>query len=225
MSPLQLFYIFIVLPTFAPIQAIQYQLINNATGTPGGTRFEYEIGIPCSKQTLEFATNFIWQTFKQSDEGDRKNYEEVTMVVESFVGAAAYVLSNTINVNSDYIANYQGDVKNEVIGLLYHETTHVWQWFSNNEAPSGLIEGIADYVRLKAALAPLNWVKRGSGARRDEGYAVTAYFLEYCNWLKEGFVAELNALMKDSYSDDFFMQLLGKSVDELWNDYKSLYGN
>lgn len=39
--------------------------------------------------------------------------------------------------------------------------------------------------------------------------------------IRDWSVAELNALMKDSYSDDFFVQLLGK--DQLWNGYKSLY--
>ncbi|KAJ9175221.1 hypothetical protein P3X46_013798 [Hevea brasiliensis] len=60
MSPLHLLYIFLVMASLAPIQAVVYQVINNATG-----------------QTLQFATDFKWQTFKQGDQGDRKNYEEV----------------------------------------------------------------------------------------------------------------------------------------------------
>ena len=54
-------------------------------------------------------------------------------------------------------------------------------------------------------------------------YSNTAYFLEYCNALNDGFVAELNALMKYSYCDVFFVKLTGKSVDELWNAYKAHY--
>jgi hypothetical protein len=37
-----------------------------------------------------------------------------------------------------------------VTGVLYHEVTHVWQWNGQGRANGGLIEGIADYVRLKA---------------------------------------------------------------------------
>ncbi|KAH7575344.1 hypothetical protein JRO89_XS02G0087200 [Xanthoceras sorbifolium] len=60
----------------------------------------------------------------------------------------------------------------------------------------------------------------------DDGYEITAYFLEYCNGLTDGFVAALNAILENStYSDDFFVELLGKSVDDLWNDYKSQYGS
>ncbi|KAL2933730.1 BTB/POZ domain-containing protein KCTD18 [Bienertia sinuspersici] len=35
-----------------------------------------------------------------------------------------------------------------------------------------------------------------------------------------GFVAQLNKKMKDGYSYSFFKDLLGKSVDQLWSDYK-----
>jgi len=35
--------------------------------------------------------------------------------------------------------------------VIYHEVAHSWQWFgAADRVPGGLIEGIADYVRLKA---------------------------------------------------------------------------
>ncbi|XP_059295434.1 uncharacterized protein LOC132048763 [Lycium ferocissimum] len=122
-----------------------------------------------------------------------------------------------------YIEGYSGDVKKEITGVLYHEMTHIWQWKGNGQAPQGLIEGIADYVRLKVGLAPSHWVKPGQGNSWDQGYDVTARFLDYCNVLKYGFVGELNKKMRDCYSDTFFVDLLGKSVDQLWNDYKATF--
>ena len=112
----------------------------------------------------------------------------------------------------------------QVTGVLYHETTHVWQWDGQGQANGGLIEGIADYVRLKAGYAPGHWVQPGQGDRWDQGYDVTARFLDYCDSLKPGFVALLNAKMKDGYTDDFFAQILGKTVQQLWQDYKAKYG-
>jgi hypothetical protein len=111
-----------------------------------------------------------------------------------------------------------------VAGVLFHETTHVWQWDGQGQANRGLIEGIADYVRLKAGYAPRYWVQRGEGERWDKGYDVTARFLDYLDSLKPGFVALLNAKMKYGYTDDFFAQILGKSVQQLWQDYKAMYG-
>ena len=126
---------------------------------------------------------------------------------------------------SQYVANYQGDVKNEITGVLYHEMTHVWQWNGNNAAPSGLIEGIADYVRLTAGLAPSHWVTPGSGDKWDQGYAVTAYFLQYCDSVTSGFVAKMNSKLRDGWDLGFFNDITGKSVDQLWSDYKAKYGN
>lgn len=62
----------------------------------------------------------------------------------------AYTSNNEVHASANYIKSYSGDVKNKITGLLYHEMSHVWQWNGNGTAPGGLIEGIADYVRLKA---------------------------------------------------------------------------
>ncbi|KAF5814083.1 hypothetical protein HanPI659440_Chr03g0112451 [Helianthus annuus] len=121
----------------------------------------------------------------------------------------------------------QGTFKGTLVMLrlrsltLYHEMTHIWQWNGKGQAPGGLIEGIADYVRLKAGYAPSHWVQPGQGDRWDQGYDVTARFLDYCNGLRDGFVAELNKKMRDGYNDGFFVDLLGKTVDQLWAEYKA----
>ncbi|KAF9599804.1 hypothetical protein IFM89_001750 [Coptis chinensis] len=139
----------------------------------------------------------------------------------------AYATGNEIYLNTKYIASYTGDVKREITGVLYHEATHIWQWNGNgNGQPNigNLTEGIADYVRLKGDLAPSHWQQPGEGYKWDQGYDVTARFLDYCNSLREGFVAELNGKMRNDYNDNFFVELLGKSVDQLWTDYKTMYG-
>ena len=88
-----------------------------------------------------------------------------------------------------------------------------------------MTEGIADFGRLRAGYAPGNWVKKGQGQQWDQGYYVTARFLDYCDGLKRGFVAEMNKKMRKGYSKHYFIELLGKSVDQLWSDYKAKYGN
>ncbi|KAK3156798.1 hypothetical protein QOZ80_2AG0112080 [Eleusine coracana subsp. coracana] len=52
----------------------------------------------------------------------------------------------------------------------------------------------------------------------------SALFLDYCDSVKPGFVALLNAKMKDAgYSDLYFVQITGKSVRQLWQNYKAKY--
>ncbi|XP_010253329.1 PREDICTED: uncharacterized protein LOC104594638 [Nelumbo nucifera] len=201
---------------------VQYAVMNKAVGTPGGDRFAREIDTQLSISTMTSASEFIWKTLQQS-EADRKNVEKVTLIVEVMDVALAYEFNNEIHLSEDFIAKYEGDLKTMFIGIIYHEMTHVWQWNGNGQTPPGLVEGIGDYVRFAAGYAAPQWAKPGDGQKWDEGYSVTARFLEYCNTLSNGFVAKLNAMMKTNYSDHFFVDLLGKTVDQLWNDYKSKY--
>ena len=85
---MQLFYVlpfFLLIAILNPIHAVDYLVINNATATLGGARFGQEIGVQYTEQTLQFASEFIWETFKQT-EYERKYYPEITMVVTSFPG-------------------------------------------------------------------------------------------------------------------------------------------
>lgn len=221
---LVLIFLLLLSLTASSTLAVDFQVTNAATGTAGGTVFDNKIGLDYSKQVLSDASSFIWNIFNEAPQ-DRKDVDLITLTIDPTYNGVAETSANNIRVSSDYIAGYSGDVKTEITGVLYHETTHVWQWNGQGQANGGLIEGIADYVRLKANYAPDHWVKPGEGNKWDQGYDVTARFLDYCDSVvKNGFVAELNGKMKDGYSDDFFQELLGKSVDQLWSDYKAYYG-
>ncbi|KAI3445933.1 hypothetical protein Pfo_002598 [Paulownia fortunei] len=206
--------------------AVEYSVTNTAENTPGGARFNTDIGGQYSRETLEAATAFIWGVFQQNNPADRKNVDRVSLFIDDMDGVA-YASNNEIHVSARYIQGYSGDVKREITGVLYHEMAHVWQWNGNGQAvPGGLIEGIADFVRLKSGYIPSHWVSPGQGDRWDQGYDVTARFLDYCDELRSGtFVSELNKKMRDGYSDGFFQDLLGKSVDNLWMDYKARFNN
>ena len=112
--------------------------------------------------------------------------------------------------------------KDEIQGVLVHEMVHCWQWNALGSAPGGLIEGIADFVRLKADLSPPHW-KKETGGQWDAGYQHTGYFLE---WIEstcgEGSVKKINHALKDNKyeEDDFWQQLFGKKVSLLWKDYE-----
>jgi len=87
-------------------------------------------------------------------------------------------------------------------------------------APGGLIEGIADFVRLRAGLAPPHW-RPGRGERWDQGYDVTGYFLDWIERRHAGFVRGINAILKDTkWDEDFFKLITGRSVHDLWKEYR-----
>ncbi|XP_059076423.1 uncharacterized protein LOC131875770 [Cryptomeria japonica] len=109
-------------------EALVFAFSNHAQGTTGGNRFDQEIG------------------------QNRKNIERVTLIVESInnPGIAAYTRENEIHLTAHYVGKFQRDAKAQIRGVLYHGMTHVWQWNGQGKAPGGLIEGIADYMRLSA---------------------------------------------------------------------------
>ncbi|KAK9677748.1 hypothetical protein RND81_11G164500 [Saponaria officinalis] len=220
-----------ILGIFDVIVAVDYTVTNNAPTTHGGMVFTNQIGADYAHQTLDSATNFIWQIFQENTQDDRKDVNQVDLIIVPSLppGVVAETGNNQIQFSSDYLGSFSGDVKTEFTGVIYHEMTHVWQWDGNGQVSQknrgGLIEGIADYVRLKARFIPSGWAQPGDGKNWYDGYSTTARFLDYCDSLMSGFVAQLNKKMKDGYSDGFFQDLLGKSVDQLWSDYKAKYGH
>ncbi len=79
----------------------------------------------------------------------------------------------------------------------------------------------ADWVRLRAGLAPPHWIK-GRGNKWDDGYDSTAYFLD---WIEQeygrGTVRALNLSMRDrGYEDRLFKEHTGRKVTKLWGLYR-----
>ncbi|KAJ3283281.1 hypothetical protein HDU79_009195 [Rhizoclosmatium sp. JEL0117] len=132
------------------------------------------------------------------------------------------------------------ELRDEVEGVLVHELTHVWQ-NSCSGFPGGLLEGVADWVRLTAGHMPLHWApKRNVDVKWDTGYATTAFFLK---WIDArvysagstntdrgdgdgdnavSFVQKLNVYINSLAQwneEKVFTELAGETVDVLWIQY------
>ncbi|KAF2502988.1 BSP-domain-containing protein, partial [Lophium mytilinum] len=127
-----------------------------------------------------------------------------------------------IHFSTDYINGIaEGRKKEEMLGVIRHEMVHCWQWNAQGSAPGGLIEGIADWVRLKSGFVPPHW-KQESDGDWDAGYQHTGYFLEYLEkTFGEGSVRKINdGLRGQKYKDgELWENLFGKKVEKLWEDY------
>ncbi|KAL9231711.1 hypothetical protein vseg_006903 [Gypsophila vaccaria] len=206
--------------------AITYGVYNSYPNTPGGARFDKEVGSDYAHATLSNATQFVWHIFHQTENpNDRKpDITRITLHIIPWKGDVS-TKGSQIYISSIYIRDYKGDLKREITRLLFHETTHIWQWTGSGRAPKALLEGIADYVKIKAGYPDEKYGKKpGDGEAWDQGSEITAYFLEYCDSLRKGFVAHLNAKMKDGYDVSYFKELLGKNVERVWDEYKDKYG-
>ncbi|MCJ1440809.1 MAG: hypothetical protein MMC23_001295 [Stictis urceolatum] len=163
---------------------------------------------------------------------DVPGVRSITLVLKPMKGVA-YTTSKDfdhdhkeIHFSLDYISEIETSPSTprrqaeEIYGVVVHEMVHVWQYNGKGMAPGGLIEGIADYVRLKAGYCPPHW-KREPGETWDEGYQATGYFLD---WLEGKFgagkVEEANLKLKAKYVEkEFWKELLGKSIDECFKEY------
>lgn len=131
-----------------------------------------------------------------------------------------------IHFSLGYIANLkphngQDRAAHEIEGVVTHELVHCYQFNARGTCPGGLIEGIADWVRLNCDLGPPHWKQNGSDPW-DRGYEHTAYFLQY---LEERFgagtVRKVNQKLRNQKYEEkpFWTELLGRPVEQLWQDY------
>jgi len=154
----------------------------------------------------------------------------VTLILRSMEGVAYTSGSELdsdhkeIHFSLDYIQKSIPAVRtaHEIMGVLTHEMVHCYQHNAQGTCPGGLIEGIADWVRLNSDLSPPHWKKEAKG-KWDAGYQHTGYFLEYLDKrYGEGFVRRLNEKLRvEKYEEKaFWTELCGRPVEHLWKDYQ-----
>jgi Peptidase of plants and bacteria len=131
-----------------------------------------------------------------------------------------------IHLSSAYFRSHGGDKVRELMGVLWHEMTHVWQHSGlNHSMDGGLIEGIADYVRLKSGYIPAHWNSAKLSDRWNAGYESTAFFLDWVEtYTCTSFVKRVNLYFRNSAwddTDDVFLRLTGSKLEQLWSTYCS----
>ncbi|KAL2477308.1 Plant basic secretory protein (BSP) family protein [Forsythia ovata] len=220
---------FLLLAAPQGLSAVKYIVTNTVPNQPGGQRFDKEIGVPYTLQNMDIINKFIWNIFEQPTNADTKTVPVLNVYISDFIDATAYTNGDNINVSAPIIQSYPPEpdrAKFTFTGIMYHEMTHIFQWSGIGTAPGGLTEGIADYVMVKSKFYdPNSYTRPGAGNRWDEGHGVTERFLEYCDSLRKGFTVALNKKMRYVYNDNYFFELLGKPLDQVWREYKVKYGN
>jgi hypothetical protein len=152
----------------------------------------------------------------------------VTLILRSMPGVAFTTGKDLdddhkeIHFSTDYIAHItKNSRKAEMLGVLRHEMVHCWQWNAKGTCPGGLIEGIADWVRLRSNFVPLHWKREWDGDW-DAGYQHTGYFLDYLEErFGDGTVMAINEQLREKEYDEksFWMECCQHDINTLWKDY------
>lgn len=155
----------------------------------------------------------------------RPGTRSVTLILRPMNGVAYTTGSDLdedhkeIHLNLNYIKRCDRD---EILGVVCHELVHCFQWNAENSCPGGLVEGFADWVRLRAGLGAKHW-KQDAEGKWDAGYQHTGYFLEYLEQrFGEGTVRHMNECLRKGKWDQqrvFGECCDGRDVKDLWEEY------
>lgn len=143
----------------------------------------------------------------------------VTFVISSEYKGVAATLNNVIKFDPSWLQAHPED-----IDCATHELMHVVQDY-HGDNPGWLVEGIADYGRNLFGINNENagWTlpPYRPSQMYTNAYRVTAAFLRWTEaHYRSGLVKKLNTAMRNNaYTDDLWVKLTGKSVDELWYLY------
>lgn len=213
----------------------------SAAGTNAkGIKPNFDPSIPPTRSVTVFLRDFEGVAYTTGSDLD-DDHKEIHL-------SLPYITHCTAGQNS------KAKALHELVGVLTHELVHCYQHTTPPSSddqdaggrdipnpPGGLIEGIADFVRLKAGLEPPHWKRPTSASERaskwDAGYQSTAFFLA---WIEdervgEGAIGMLNDRLfrvgyvgEDEEEDNkkrdgggvgFWESLFGTGVAELWDEY------
>jgi hypothetical protein len=179
-----------------------------------------------------------------TDNNDRRvTFSTLNLFLQDDPGGVAGKWSTSatdvsIGVSAQYIESFYNNngkkcdlVLKEVRGILSHEGAHGYQWSPKNcgtyDGSStfwGFVEGEADGVRAELT----NWTPTrypSKGGNWNGGYTTGGFFLSWCKHNKKAtFLIELNHAARDMATftwDAAFQQILGQSVQSVWNEYQA----
>lgn len=144
----------------------------------------------------------------------------VVYKIDPEYNGVAMVGGGKITLNPEWMKTHPMD-----IDCMTHELIHIAQNYRNVACPLWICEGLADYGRAKFGLynkeSGWSMPKYNEKQNYTDGYRVSAAFL---TWIEENVDAslpkELNSIVRqDKYTDNYFFEKTGKTVDDLWQMY------
>lgn len=156
--------------------------------------------------------------------------DSVLIHIRNFKGVAHTVDgsrrgSKIIHISSDYISSIPTERRmKELDGVACHEMVHVFQYDGGHTVPHGLIEGIADFYRMRIGLGAQHW-KPTIADKWDAGYEKTAYFLNWVDSQFPGAINQINLHFKNNkwFDEDPFERYTGQTVNTLYQRYTSAH--
>ena len=157
---------------------------------------------------------------KQVEKYNPAALKKINMIIDPTYTGVAETDNGTIRVNPQWMIKHPED-----IDIMTHEFMHIVQAYPDDAGPGWITEGIADYVRYEFGVnnEAAGWSLPAYNPKQHytDAYRVTARFFV---WIEKhqskGLVKKLDKAMRTkAYTDAFWKQTTGKTVEELWGIY------
>lgn len=191
------------------------------------------------KAEQEIACTACSILYRDPSEIPNNKHPKQIKIVLDFHGGVAQAGGDQIQFDLDYINGYKGRspdvIKQEMLGVLQHETVHLYQ----NYGTGGTGEGLADLVRARTGYYPKSRFRKGEGTWKD-AYTASGNFYSWltgpCSYhstfypqhdldLPYKINKALTGKNGDQASFDAVSALLqttfGKGPDALWTEYQN----
>jgi Peptidase of plants and bacteria len=107
------------------------------------------------------------------------------------------------------------------VGSMIHEMVHIVQRYPGG-CPGWFVEGMADFIRYFQYEPDRKPGKPGENNNYDQGYGVSAYFLNHINQTvskgPEAIKQSHTACRNGNYRDAIWTEITGRNLDALWKD-------
>ena len=152
-----------------------------------------------------------------------KTTHDVIFVTDTAYQGVAEASGNRILFSTAYMNANPTD-----IDIVTHEGMHLVQGYGYDSGPVWLTEGIADFIRYKYGVDNIgsNWFlpdfsPEDNEKKYENSYRITARFFEWIDQkIKPGMIVQIDKeLRNQTYNQNTWVKLSGKTIDELWNEY------
>ena len=174
-----------------------------------------------NKETEQRMAEVFFKVYpEEAKEYNPATKKKVLMIMDPAYKGVAATGGDVVRVNPEWMHQHPED-----LDVVTHEVMHIVQSYHGNAGPGWITEGIADYVRNQFgvnnvaagwSLTPFNEKQSYTNA-----YRITArFFVWIVKKYDKSFVRELDSAMRNhTYTDAFWKDKTGKTVDELWTEY------
>ncbi|OAB39102.1 hypothetical protein PMSD_03995 [Paenibacillus macquariensis subsp. defensor] len=196
-----------------------------------GNGYLFEQALPNYQQEITAIIRDIVSTLYDNPKKISNNPKKIIIEILDEPGIAWADSANAkLGVSSRYLKDYYESSKNpnstpfreELIGMLYHELTHVYQFNGNGSFPGYMSEGLADGVRLEYGYH--DRYSAGPGGNWDGSYSTTGNFLLWIieHKQKPRFLRDITA-SQVNWTPEAFKSITGEDVNSLWDQYQQSF--